>query len=127
MVADPRRERPLRLCGSKAAGPWTLDFRPAIEALVHDSARQSAKAAKFHNTLAAATVDICHRISQESGLRRVCLSGGSFQNVRLLASVASGLRSQGLEVFLHANVPPNDGGIALGQAAIAASRIAGRH
>ena len=104
-------------------GPWQLDFRPTIESLVGEVAAGAARgsmAAKFHNTVAAATVAICQRMGRESGLRRVCLSGGTFQNVRLLAATAAGLRAGGFEVFLHAQVPPNDGGLALGQAAIAA-------
>ena len=58
-----------------------------------------------------------------SRLRRVCLSGGTFQNMRLLGTTAAALRRHGLEVYLHAQVPPNDGGIALGQAAIAAATV----
>jgi hydrogenase maturation protein HypF len=53
----------------------------------------------------------------------VCLSGGTFQNLRLVSRTAGLLREAGFEVFLHAAVPPNDGGIALGQAAIAAARM----
>ena len=113
--------------GIDGGGPWEVDFRPAIESIAREvsaglpqSAPRSAMAAKFHNTLAEATVEVCRRIGAETALRRVCLSGGTFQNVRLLGSVAAGLRAAGFEVFLHARVPPNDGGIALGQAAIAA-------
>jgi hydrogenase maturation protein HypF len=105
-------------------GPWELDFRPAIEAIARDRAAGVPRewmAAKFHNALATATVEICRRIGRESGLRRLCLSGGTFQNMRLLGSTVAGLRTAGFEVFLHAQVPPNDGGIALGQAAIAAA------
>jgi hydrogenase maturation protein HypF len=52
-------------------------------------------------------------------LNRVCLSGGVFQNVYLLERVVADLRRGGFEVFLHAAIPPNDGGISLGQAVIA--------
>jgi hydrogenase maturation protein HypF len=111
--------------GMDGTGPWAVDFRPTIEAIVRDVAAgvaQSRISAKFQNTVAESTVEVCGRIAAESGLRRVCLSGGTFQNVRLLAATVAGLRANGLEVFLHAQVPPNDGGIALGQAAIAAER-----
>jgi hydrogenase maturation protein HypF len=114
--------------GIDGAGPWQVDFRPAIENIVRDvSAGQPrpVMAARFHNTLAHATVEVCRRIALETALRRVCLSGGSFQNVRLLAGAVAGLRAGGFEVFLHAQVPPNDGGIALGQAAIAAELLDG--
>jgi hydrogenase maturation protein HypF len=97
-----------------------LDFRPMIEALTRDQATAGEAAAKFHNTVAAAIVETCGRI--QAG-RRVCLSGGTFQNRRLLERTVVGLRSRGFEVFLHAKVPPNDGGIALGQAAIAAATL----
>ena len=114
--------------GIDGAGPWQVDFRPAIENIVRDvSAGQPrpVMAARFHNTLAHATVEVCRRIALETALRRVCLSGGSFQNVRLLAGAVAGLRAGGFEVFLNAQVPPNDGGIALGQAAIAAELLDG--
>jgi hydrogenase maturation protein HypF len=102
-------------------GPWQIDFRPLVAEILRDPAAAPVKAAKFHNTLAEATVEVCLRIARETGLRRVCLSGGTFQNMRLLGSTAAALRRSGLEVYLHARVPPNDGGIALGQAAIAAA------
>jgi hydrogenase maturation protein HypF len=111
--------------GIDGDGPWEVDFRPAIVGIVGDVSSGVARArmaAKFHNVLADATVEVCRRIAAESRLRRVCLSGGTFQNVRLLGATAAGLRASGLEVFLHAQAPPNDGGIALGQAAIAAER-----
>jgi hydrogenase maturation protein HypF len=122
MIAeDGNRERyPFGIDGD---GPWQVDFRPVIECLAREVSAgmpQCAMAAKFHNTLAEATVEVCRRIARETALRRVCLSGGTFQNVRLLGSTVAGLRAAGFEVFLHAHVPPNDGGIALGQAAIAA-------
>jgi hydrogenase maturation protein HypF len=111
--------------GIDGDGPWQVDFRPAIERIardVSDGATRGRIAAKFHNALADAMVEVCRRIASESGLRLVCLSGGTFQNVRLLGATVAGLRASGLEVFLHAQVPPNDGGIALGQAAIAAAQ-----
>ena len=110
--------------GIDGSGPWEVDFRPAIEGIARDvrvSMPRGRIAAKFHNTVADAIVEVCRRMAAESTLRRVCLSGGTFQNVRLLAAAAAGLRASGLEVFLHALAPPNDGGIALGQAAIAAA------
>jgi len=127
IAEDGNLERyPYRIGGD---GPWEIDFRPAIEAIaretgaVRTASAPGAVSARFHNTLAGAIVEVCRRISQESGLRRVCLSGGTFQNVRLTASTVAGLRAAGFEVFLHSRVPPNDGGIALGQAAIAAELL----
>jgi hydrogenase maturation protein HypF len=102
-------------------GPWQIDFRPMIGEILRDAATAPVKAAKFHNTLSEAIVEMCRLIASESALRRVCLSGGTFQNMRLLGATTAALRRKGLEVYLHAQVPPNDGGIALGQAAIAAA------
>ena len=102
--------------------PAILDFRPAIAEVVKDlSAGKNAGeiSALFHNTLCAAMVEICCRIRAGDGLNRVCLSGGTFQNSYLLARVVEELRRCGFGVFLHSVVPPNDGGIALGQAVIA--------
>jgi hydrogenase maturation protein HypF len=63
------------------------------------------------------------RIRELVGLNRVCLSGGTFQNLRLLDHSVRGLRQHGFEVFVHHRVPPNDGGLSLGQAMIANWRV----
>ena len=68
---------------------------------------------------AAAKNAVCRRLRAEENLDRVCLSGGSFQNFTLLGRALAGLRREGFQVFLHSRVPPNDGGLALGQAAVA--------
>jgi hydrogenase maturation protein HypF len=102
--------------------PMVLDLRATIRAISNDIAGHKpaeAIAAKFHNTLASAIVEICCRIRKSDGLDRVCLSGGTFQNHFLLKSTIIGLRRSGFAVFLHALIPANDGGIALGQAVIA--------
>ena len=106
--------------------PVQLDMRPTIEAIVRDIAAATPAghiSACFHNTLAEAIVAVCRRISGTEGLRQVCLSGGTFQNLYLLERAVKGLRQAGFEVFLHALVPPNDGGISLGQAVIANQRL----
>jgi hydrogenase maturation protein HypF len=100
-----------------------LDFRPMMERIVKETAAPAVVAARFHNTLAEAIHEMCVRMRREGGLNRVCLSGGTFQNMRLLGLTARTLRASGFELFLHRSVPPNDGGIALGQAVIAAARM----
>jgi hydrogenase maturation protein HypF len=103
-------------------GPAQLDMRPTIEDIVRDLALGKPAgdiSARFHNTLAAATVEICSRLRKSDGLDRVCLSGGTFQNVYLLGRTVEALRRLGFGVSLHTMVPPNDGGISLGQAVIA--------
>jgi hydrogenase maturation protein HypF len=108
-------------------GPaWQLDFRPMIRQVARETEEgqpRSRVAARFHNTLAAAIALTCRTIREETGLNRVCLSGGTFQNWKLLERALRRLRGAGFEVFLHSRVPPNDGGIALGQAAIAAAAL----
>jgi hydrogenase maturation protein HypF len=74
---------------------------------------------KFHNTMVQIIVETCRQICGESGLRRVALSGGVFQNRRLLGQAVEALQTQGLEVLAHSKVPCNDGGISLGQAVAA--------
>jgi hydrogenase maturation protein HypF len=77
-------------------------------------------ASRFHATLADVIVRTCSRLRERSGLHRVALSGGVFQNIRLLQLAVDGLGRSGFQVYTHHQVPPNDGGLALGQAAIAA-------
>ncbi len=79
-------------------------------------------AGKFHASLAAAVVETCCRLSADTGLARVALSGGVFQNELLTSMVLEGLSGAGLECYLQRRVPCNDGGISLGQAVIAAER-----
>jgi hydrogenase maturation protein HypF len=100
----------------------TVDFRAVIERIVAEvraGTPAPAIAARFHHTVAEAIVEVCRRLRAEEKLNRVCLSGGTFQNMKLLAHALAGLRRLDFEVFIHAQVPPNDGGIALGQAVIA--------
>ncbi|MGI8312458.1 carbamoyltransferase HypF [Saccharopolyspora hattusasensis] len=76
-------------------------------------------AARFHNGLAAAVVDVCDRLRESTGIAAVALSGGVFQNALLLLRVTTMLHRRGFRTLLHSQVPANDGGISLGQAAVA--------
>jgi hydrogenase maturation protein HypF len=80
-------------------------------------------AARFHKGLAASIVRMVHQLAQAqaSPLRQVALSGGVFQNRVLHERVAQGLRAAGYQVLSHQRVPCNDGGLALGQACVAAA------
>lgn len=96
----------------------TGDWAPLIEAVRQDVARQEPKglvAAKFHNALANWIVTVAERV----GERQVVLSGGVFQNGYLVERTAALLEAGGFRIFTHRYVPPNDGGIALGQAVLA--------
>ena len=102
--------------------PAQIDMRPVIREIVCDVRNGQAKsviAIRFHNTIAAVIAEVCRRIRESEHLNRVCLSGGTFQNIYLLERAVALLRELGFEVFLHSAVPPNDGGISLGQAVIA--------
>ena len=105
--------------------PFQLDPAPMLLALVERISAGEAAAGlawAFHASLAAAVTDACALARAATGFTRVVLSGGVFQNRLLSELVYTYLLKQGFEVFTHRLVPPNDGGIALGQAAIAARR-----
>ncbi len=105
--------------------PLQIDMRPAIREIVRDLPnlrnREGKRviASRFHNTIAAVIAEVCRRIRERERLNRVCLSGGTFQNLYLLEHTVALLRKMDFDVFLHSLVPPNDGGISLGQAVIA--------
>ena len=80
-------------------------------------------AARFHNAMAAAGAHACVLLAERHGVENVVLSGGVFQNRRLLESTARFLAESGLRVLVPERLPPNDGGIAYGQAAVAAARL----
>lgn len=106
--------------------PMIVDFRQTIVEVLRDMStgrRVGEISARFHNTLSAAIVEVCCRIRTDDGANRVCLSGGTFQNLLLLERTVIDLRRRGFGVFLHAMVPANDGGISLGQAVIANRRL----
>jgi len=75
-------------------------------------------AARFHNTLAALVLELAQRARQSHSLNRVALSGGVWQNITLLTHTVQNLSRAGFQVMTHSRIPPNDGGIALGQAVI---------
>lgn len=82
-----------------------------------------AISAKFHSTLARAIDAACRAVRAADGVRVVCLSGGSFQNRRLLEETLQVLERSGFKVFFPLEVPLNDGGLSLGQAVIANTRV----
>lgn len=106
----------------------TIDPRPMFAALLEDQRRGEpveAMAARFHVGLAEAAAALALRLCSEHGLQTVALSGGAFSNVLLSRLLATRLEAAGLRVLQHHDVPPNDGGIALGQAAVTAALTAG--
>ncbi|MCR4374283.1 MAG: carbamoyltransferase HypF [Acidobacteria bacterium] len=117
-AADPREQTayPWTLdAGDRdRSTPWVADWGPAIRALLDDRASGTpvpVLAARWHNTMA----DVIATVAATAGRPRVVLSGGCFQNVVLVEQVDRRLRAAGLTPHWHQQVPPNDGGIALGQ------------
>jgi hydrogenase maturation protein HypF len=117
-----------QLAGFAEAEPWRWRFgsTTALVALVADelaAGRARAEiAAAFHETIAASAAAEAYALAD--GCDTVVLSGGSFQNRRLAASTRARLEAYGFRVLEHRLVPPNDGGISYGQAAVAARRLA---
>jgi hydrogenase maturation protein HypF len=102
--------------------PMVVETQGIITGVVADlQTGQGASyiAAKFHSTLAEIILETCRQIRGMTGLARVALSGGVFQNMRLLTEAVSRLTQDGFAVYTHSQIPPNDGGIALGQIAVA--------
>ena len=120
--ATPESRGPNAEGGAPAApAVLVLDWRPLVEAVLADRKRGtpgSVIAARFHNALAEGI----ERVARELEQAVVALSGGCFQNRLLVERVQSRLEAAGLRVLLHRQVPPGDGGISLGQVAVAAAR-----
>jgi len=100
----------------------------ALEALINDvkaGVHKSKISARFHNGLAACVLEMCSQIRSETGIDEVALSGGVWQNITLLGRTLSLLKDDGFRVYIHQEVPTNDGGLSLGQAVVAAARMRG--
>jgi hydrogenase maturation protein HypF len=102
--------------------PFVIDLRPTVRAILRGGPRDELAAA-FHETLAEAVLEGCRLARARSDLATVALSGGCFQNARLTRRCRALLEAAGFEVLIHRRVPPNDGGLSLGQAAVAAHRL----
>ena len=123
-IARPGGEPyPLPVIGA-GGGSALLDARVTVRAVLADldcGADPVDVAGRFHEGLAAATARACAREAEARGLDRVVLSGGVFQNRLLLEHTASLLSARRLRVLIPERLPPNDGGIAYGQVAVAAA------
>lgn len=101
--------------------PWKIKWQEMVKNIVDDLQRGvpvSVISEKFHNTIAFIISEISERVGRETGIRDVVLSGGVFQNALLLGKSVEELSRRGLNAYTHSRVPPNDGGLALGQAVI---------
>jgi len=103
---------------------WIIRTRPLFAALISDLTNKTPVgdiSRRFHNGLVQVFARIAELIRRKTGLNRVCLSGGTFNNVYLAQQVESELSQAGFQVFTHHEVPAGDGGLSLGQAVIAAA------
>lgn len=106
-------------------GPFVASGTELVRAVLEElraGVDRAAIAGRFHTSVAELVAAGCVRIREDTGLDTVALSGGVFQNQLLLGRTADLLAQKGFAVLVHRRVPPNDGGISLGQAAVAAAR-----
>jgi hydrogenase maturation protein HypF len=110
--------------------PWQIhgeeiNLKSLLKAVLFDvenEAHGSVIAARFHNTIAHLSLEIAQRIKQEKGIDQIVLSGGVWQNQRLLEGTITLLENHGFHPLVHKQLPPNDGCVAFGQALITAYR-----
>jgi hydrogenase maturation protein HypF len=100
-----------------------VDLVRAVVADLHAGVPPEVIATRFHHGVADAIVRVCLMLRDSTGVSVAALSGGVFQNVLLLERTVAGLEHSGFRVLTHSRVPPNDGGISLGQVAIAAASL----
>lgn len=110
-----------------AQEPTEIDARPLIRAAAADAnhgVTPARMARRFHTAVVDMIVAVCRRIREKTGLGSVVLSGGVFQNVLLTRESTARLEGEGFRVYRHRQVPPGDGGLSLGQLAVAAAKLA---
>ncbi|PHV71862.1 carbamoyltransferase HypF [Sporanaerobium hydrogeniformans] len=104
------------------SGKWVIGFERMFKALIRDQSKGekvSTLAAKFHQTIICMTVEMCEKLRYSYHLNQVALSGGVFQNHFIVEGCINGLLKKGFKVYWQQQVPTNDGGISLGQCALA--------
>jgi hydrogenase maturation protein HypF len=126
MMADEHQEECYDFDMEALPGGIVIDPDPMIREIVDDIVHRvpnPAIAGKFHNTISQIIGSVCGKLREEYHIKDVCLSGGVFQNTLLLRKTRDILIKNGFEVHTHSQVPPNDGGISLGQAVVANERL----
>jgi hydrogenase maturation protein HypF len=122
MLSDPSQSKSYPYLLSEDGGRLIFDPLPMIDAIVKDCSEGRPVAeigGRFHVSLALMIEEVCSQVRDKTGLAQVVLSGGVFQNCLLTEMTLPCLARSGFKVLTHSLVPPNDGGIALGQAAVA--------
>jgi hydrogenase maturation protein HypF len=106
--------------------PTTLDVAPMFRAIVSNIQQgvpASQIASRFHRSITELLATVCFGAREQTGLNVVALSGGVFQNRLLLEQLVTRLEEMAFQVYMNRRVPPNDGGISLGQLAVAAAHL----
>src|SRR6266567_3588159 len=106
--------------------PTTLDVAPMLRGIVSDIQQgvpASEIADRFHHSIAELLATVCFGTREQTGLNIIALSGGVFQNRLLLEQLVKRLEGMSFQVYVNRRVPPNDGGISLGQIAVAAAQL----
>jgi hydrogenase maturation protein HypF len=119
---------PFTIHNSQFAIHNSIDPAPLIHALLSDLRQNTPLptiAARFHNGVAQMTLDVCRELRTRTDINEVALSGGVWQNVTLLQKTVQLLQADNFALLLHSQVPPNDGGLALGQTAVAFAKHQG--
>ena len=127
VIADPDDDEQYGFDVDTRVSPWSIDLRPMVRAVVGDvlaGVPAPAISARFHNTIVSATAAVVRLAARSRAALPVVLTGGCFQNARLAERLARALSPQ-VQVYLHGEVPPGDGGLSVGQA-VAAAAIARR-
>jgi hydrogenase maturation protein HypF len=115
---------PFELLGSDDG--WIISTRPLFEAVIRDLVSGTDLgiiSSRFHNGLVEAFTKLGELIRGRTGLNRVCLSGGTFNNIYFAENLTRSLQEKDFQVFRHSKVPCGDGGLSLGQAAVASHRL----
>ena len=126
MIADEHEDGYYPACVTPNREALVLDTLPIFRASVEEylsGTHLSVVSARFHNSVVGLLSAACEIVRERTGLELVALSGGVFQNALILARLRKRLEQAGFEVLIHSLVPPNDGGVSLGQAAVAAARL----
>lgn len=117
---------PVRVIGTEVSGPLQIDTRPLIQTIASDVRRETDPAViarRFHHWFSEAVTQVCVELYRQTGISEVVLSGGVFMNALLSGETEENLRSHGFCPYRHRAVPANDGGLSLGQIAVAAGRL----